>query len=80
VTDVQAYDAFCDMIAGAPDLCIADDSTECDCDRCRAAEDEFWRDQGDETDRPEFDPPDGMGPLLDSVFDVTDIDDAEEQP
>lgn len=70
MTDVQAYDAFCDMLAGAPDLCIRDDSTECDCSRCQAAEDEFWRDQGegDGTQMPDDD----------FEFDVTDIDDAEE--
>lgn len=28
--------------------CIRDDSTECDCDRCVADEDRFWRDQGDD--------------------------------
>lgn len=27
------------------DVCIADDSTECDCSRCRAAEDAFWDEQ-----------------------------------
>ena len=27
------------------DDCIADDSTECDCSRCAAAEDRFWREQ-----------------------------------
>ena len=27
------------------DACIADDSTECDCSRCRAAEDAFWDEQ-----------------------------------
>lgn len=27
------------------DDCIADDSTECDCTRCAAAEDRFWREQ-----------------------------------
>jgi hypothetical protein len=56
--DVTAYDAFCDQIAGAPDLCIRDDSTECECSRCQAAEDDFWREQGDDTGRPELEPPD----------------------
>lgn len=26
------------------DKCVRDDSTECNCSRCGAAEDEFWRD------------------------------------
>ena len=30
--------------------CIRDDSTECDCPRCSAAEDRFWREQGEDDD------------------------------
>jgi hypothetical protein len=45
--DVTAYDAFCDQIAGAPDLCVRDDSTECSCSSCRDAEEDFWREQGE---------------------------------
>ncbi len=28
--------------------CVRDDSTECDCWRCTAAQDRFWREQGEE--------------------------------
>lgn len=37
------------------DRCIRDDSTECDCPRCRSDEDRFWKEQGE----------DGVGPLDD---------------
>lgn len=32
--------------------CVFDDSTECECDRCTAADERFWREQGegDESD------------------------------
>jgi hypothetical protein len=33
--------------------CVRDDSTECDCPRCVAAEDRFWDEQG--ADRAESD-------------------------
>lgn len=29
--------------------CIRDDSTDCDCAKCRAGDDRFWRDQGGES-------------------------------
>lgn len=32
---------------GLDDYCIRDDSTECDCSRCTAAEDAFWYEQGE---------------------------------
>lgn len=33
----------------ADDECVRDDSTECDCRRCGAAEDTFWETQGEAT-------------------------------
>jgi len=39
--------------------CIRDDSTECDCEQCVAAEERFWREQGEGGDS----------------FDVSDVDD-----
>lgn len=29
------------------EVCVRDDSTECNCERCRDDEDRFWEEQGD---------------------------------
>ena len=41
-----SYDAWKTTEPDAGDRCIRDDSTECDCSRCRADEDRFWDEQG----------------------------------
>lgn len=30
------------------DVCVRDDSTECNCSRCGAGDGQFWRDQGED--------------------------------
>lgn len=52
--------------------CVRDDSTECDCSRCQAAEERFWAEQGENGDWPDNLPideepvaePDGYEDLL----------------
>lgn len=50
--------------------CIRDDSTDCACPRCAAAEDAFWREQGEDRDQ--------TPPHPDDLFDVADLDDQKE--
>ena len=44
--------------------CMRDDSTDCDCDDCRAAEDAFWAEQGDSG---------GMPPVPANLDEDTDV-------